>query len=168
MTSHTHALERVRTFLHAMTLLLFLGTIGELIAVKHYGEATKLVPFARCVLGCVALAAAWLRPGRCVFLAIRAFMVVTMFGSLLGVYEHIQGNLETSREIHKHLATTARIKAALSGADPIAAPGTLAVAALLLIAATFVSQALAGPDADRDDAGAVAWKPTPLRTPRSA
>lgn len=168
MTNHTRALERVGAFLHGMTLLLLLGTIGELVAVKHYGEAIKLVPFALCVLGGVALAAAWFRPGRRVFLAVRAFMVVTMLGSLLGVYEHLEGNLETSREIHKHLATTARIKAMLSGADPIAAPGMLAVAALLLIAATYVSQALAGSGAGRDEIPSAAWKPTPLRTSRSA
>jgi hypothetical protein len=166
--SHARALKRVQRFLSAMTLALFLGTIAELLSVKHYGEPIKLVPFALCLLGCAALAAVRLRPGRRVFLAVRAFMAVTMLGSLLGVYEHIEGNLETSREIHRHLATMARIKAMLTGRDPIAAPGMLAVAALLLIAATYVAETLARPDAGEPSHAAPASPPTPLRAWRSA
>ena len=165
----TRALERIGVFLHVMALGLFLGTIGELFAVKHYGEPIKLLPIALCVIGCLALAAAWLRPSRRGLQSVRGLMVFTLIGSLIGVYEHIQGNLELSQEIHRHMATMARIKAVLTGRNPLAAPGMLAVAALLLIAATYVTEALAKPGAGRAEKGeAEVRKPTPMRAWRSA
>jgi hypothetical protein len=164
--SPERTLERVRAFLHLMALLLFLGTIGELLSVKHYGEPIKLVPFALCGLGILAVVAVWTRPTRATLLGVRAVMIVTMFGSLLGVYEHIQGNLELAREIHRRATTMQRIKQTLTGRDPIAAPGMLAVAALLLLAATFVTTALARPE--RAVAGSAAREPISARRSQTA
>ena len=167
--SHGRALERIRAFLYAMTLLLFIGTIAELLAVKHYGETLKLVPFALCVLGIVAVAVAWFSARPPVLLAIRAFMVVTMAGSVLGVYEHLQGNLATSKEIHRHATTMQRIEQTLQGRDPIAAPGMLAIGALLLIAATYVTASLGAPSRQSDVRNSLKIeKPTPFRSSRTA
>lgn len=159
--SHERALARLRTFLYLMALGLFLGTIAELLMVKHYGETLKLVPFALCGVGCVVIFVVWLRPQRLILLAVRVLMLGIMAGSLLGVYEHIQGNLEFAQEIHRHATTMARIKQVLTGHNPIAAPGMLAVAALLLIAATYVTSALSVPELA--PAPADLREPAPLR-----
>jgi len=165
--SHGRALERVRVFLYAMTLLMFIGTIGELVAVKHYGGTIKLIPFALCVLGILGVVAAQLSERGSVLIAIRAVMAATMAGSLFGVYEHIQGNLATSKEIHRHLATVQRIEQTLQGRDPIAAPGMLAVGALLLIAATYVTTALARPENRLPNTEPMMREPTQLRSSRA-
>ena len=101
-------------------------------------------------------------------LGVRAVMMATMLGSLLGVYEHIEGNLEFSKEVHRHATTMERIKQVLTGRSPLAAPGMLAVAALLLIAATFVTQSLSKPAAAEAEPAAVSWSPTAMRSSRTA
>lgn len=164
--SHERALARVRTFLHVIALGLFMGTIGELLMVKHYGEPLKLVPFALCGAGCLAIVAAWRWPRQLVLLGVRGLMLGTMAGSLVGVYAHIEGNLASAQEIHRHATTVERIKQVLTGRNPIAAPGMLAVATLLLIAATYVTSALASPE--RSEAVAERREPTRMRTSQTA
>lgn len=134
-------LHRLGTFLHLLSIVLFAGTIAELLSVKHYGEPIRLVPFALCGLGLLALAAVWVRPTRGIVLVTRALMAVIAAGSLLGVYEHVRGNLEFAREVHPHASTIELLKATLTGRDPLMAPGILAVGAVIAIAATYALRA---------------------------
>ncbi len=60
-------------------------------------------------------------------------------GSLFGVYEHASGNLDLAREVRPHAGTEEGVKAVLTGAAPLLAPGVLAVGALVGIAATVAA-----------------------------
>jgi hypothetical protein len=64
------------------------------------------------------------------------------FGSLIGVYEHIVSNLEVVREVNPNLAGVAALWQVARGASPLLAPGILALAALVAIAATYYHPAL--------------------------
>lgn len=132
-------LRRLRAFLRLLAAVLFVGTIGELVAAKHYQEPMQLVPFALCGLGLVFLAREWKRPSARTTLTLRAVMSVIALGSLLGVYEHIEGNLGFVRELHPDAAGWTLVQAALTGRDPIGASGVLAVGAALAIAATYAT-----------------------------
>lgn len=137
------ALSRLRTFLFLLAAALFVGTIAELIAAKHWQEPLQLAPFALCGLGLGALATAWRRPlGRTVW-AVRALMGGIALGSLLGVYEHIGGNLEFAHELQPNARGWALWRSALTGRDPLFASGVLAVGAAVAIAATYATTALA-------------------------
>ena len=135
-------LSRLRAFLHALAAGLFLGTIGELLSVKHYGEPVRLIPFALCLLGLIVLAVAWFRPGRRVLLASTGLLTVIAASSLLGVYFHVEGNLELVHEVHRHPTTRQLVEAALTGRNPLLAPGTLAVAAVIALAALYARTGL--------------------------
>jgi hypothetical protein len=137
------ALRRLETFLHLLAAGLFVGTIGELLAAKHYDSIIQLVPFALCGLGLLALVALRLRPTRPVVLAIRALMLVIASGSLLGVYEHIATNLDFVHEVRRHADTMTVVKETLQGRDPILAPGVLAVGAAVTLAATYATSIIA-------------------------
>jgi hypothetical protein len=130
------ALRRLETFLHLLAAGLFVGTIGELLAAEHYDSTMQLVPFALCGLGLLSLIVLRMRPPRPVVLTIRALMLVIAGGSLLGIYEHISGNLDFVHEVRRHADTMTVVKQTLQGADPILAPGVLAVAATVTLAAT--------------------------------
>jgi hypothetical protein len=135
-------LRRLRAFLVLLAAALFAGTIGELLAAKHYGDPIQLVPFALCGLGLLALGVIRTRPSRGTILAVRALMIVIALGSVLGVYEHIAGNYEFVREVRPGADAWSLAKATLTGRDPLLAPGILAVGAALAIAATYATAAL--------------------------
>jgi hypothetical protein len=139
--SEDRTLHRLRAFLRLLAVALFAGTIVELILAGHTGEPLQLVPFILCGLGLLTLAAAWLRPSRRNVLALRVVMVIVACGSLLGVYEHFMGNLEFDRETHPGQSTSSLFVAALTGGDPLLAPGVLAVAAAVAVASTYSSGA---------------------------
>jgi hypothetical protein len=136
-------LQRLRTFLLLLAAGLSLGAIVELWAANHTEEPLQWVPFVLCGLSVVAISAALLRPQRGVLLTLRGIMVLMVGGSLLGIYEHVAGNIAFAQEIHPNLDAGALLLEGLTGGNPLLAPGTLAVAALIALAATYYHPALA-------------------------
>lgn len=130
-------LKRLRTFLHGLTAALLLGTIAELILVGHAETLVQIIPFVLCGLGLLALAAVWVRPSRGTVLLLRITMAAVALGSLVGMVEHVEGNLEFGRETQPNAGTTQLLVAALTGGNPLLAPGVLAVTAALAVAATY-------------------------------
>lgn len=137
--SDRQRLRRLRSVLFALAATLFLGTVIELLAVKHYDSRLQLLPFALCGIGFVAVAIAWTKPLPKAVLAIRLLMFLTAVGSLWGVYAHIEGNYDFAREIRPRESMTAHIRSALTGRDPLIAPGILAIGAIVTLAATYTT-----------------------------
>jgi hypothetical protein len=142
MTSTTVE-ERLRAFLFALAGAMCLGTIVELVLANHTKQAIQWLPFALCAAGVAAVAAAWLRPNRGTLWTLRLIMGAAAAGSLIGVYEHITSNLEVVRETKPALALLPALWQAAHGAAPFLAPGILAMAACVAIAATYAHPALA-------------------------
>ena len=135
--------QRLRNFLFGLAGFMCAGTIVELLLAEHFEEPMQIVPFALCAAGVVVVFLAWRRPGRGVLQALRGVMALLVLGSLLGVYEHIEGNLEVVREVQPNAAASTVLLKTLTGAAPLLAPGILALVALLAIAATYYHPALA-------------------------
>ncbi|HWS53070.1 MAG TPA: hypothetical protein VN228_03050 [Pyrinomonadaceae bacterium] len=135
-------LSRLRRFLLGTSALLLAGALVELWLVGHDETATQLIPFALCGLGLIAAVAALARPGRAALLALRACMALVALGSLYGVYEHVVENVAFQREIVPGSTTAELVSAALAGANPLLAPGILALAAALAAASTYYHPAL--------------------------
>ena len=64
-------------------------------------------------------------------------MALVAFGSLLGIYEHITGNIEFEREVQPNSTTTQLLERGLRGGNPLLAPGVLAIAALIAVSSTY-------------------------------
>ena len=137
-------LARLRRFLLALAVVLLAGAVAELWFVEHTEDTVQLVPFVLCGLGAAAVVVALLRPGRVALWALRAVMLLVAAGSLLGVYLHVESNFELERELNPSMSAGQVLLGALGGANPLLAPGVLAVAALLALAATYQHPALAG------------------------
>lgn len=136
-------LRRLRRFLVGAAGLLYAGTVAELLLVGHTESYAQLLPFALCVLGLGAAAAASLRePRRGALVALRVVAVLAAAGSLYGVYEHVAGNLALQREVNPNAAGGEFIMGALDGGNPLLAPGVLTLAAALALAATYRHPAL--------------------------
>jgi hypothetical protein len=139
--------QRLRTFLLIISAWLCVGTVVELLLAKHTEELVQFVPFVLCGLGLIVILAALLRPCRTTLLALRGVMALLIVGSLFGIYEHIEGNLAFELEIRPSAALADVWLKALQGAAPLLAPGILALAAALAIAATYYHPALRRQDA---------------------
>jgi hypothetical protein len=135
-------LQRVRRFLLVLSALLFMGTAFELWLVNHTEDAVQLIPFAMCGLGLAGVLLVLVRPRRAPLLALHVCMVLVVVGSLFGVYEHVAGNLAFHREIYPNAPMGELVMGAIAGANPLLAPGTLALAAMLALTATYRYSAL--------------------------
>jgi hypothetical protein len=136
--------QRLRTFLLATSAFLCVGTVVELLLAEHYGDAVQLVPFVLCGVGLAVVVAALRSPARATLLALRGVMALLLLGSLFGVYEHLESNAEFALELRPGAALSDVLLPTLTGAAPLLAPGILALAAALAIAATYQHPALKG------------------------
>jgi hypothetical protein len=64
-------------------------------------------------------------------------MFLVIVGSLFGIYQHVSNNIAFEREIQSNATWSQLMWKGLSGANPLLAPGTLAVAGLLSLAGTY-------------------------------
>jgi hypothetical protein len=130
-------LKRLRTFLFAMAIFLFTGTVVELIFQEHTEEPLQFIPFILCGLGVVTVALVLWRPTRGTLTALRGVMLLAIVGSALGVIIHLTANLKFAREIQPGATAAQLVTKTVHGASPLLAPGMLAVAAALAFAATY-------------------------------
>ena len=134
--------QRLRTFLLVLAGWMCVGTIVELFLAKHTEDAVQLVPFVLCGVGLIAVVGALRRPRRATLMTLRAVMGLLMLGSLFGVYEHLANNFAFELEMRPGAVWSDVWFAALRGAAPLLAPGILALAAIVAIAATYEHPAL--------------------------
>jgi hypothetical protein len=130
-------LRRLQQFLLLLAALLFGGTLLELWLVNHTKDAVQWLPFGLCFLGMLTTFAVLWRKSNATVRALRWCMALVILGSIFGIFEHIYNNLEFAREIHPNASTRELLMKSLGGANPLLAPGMLAVAGLLALAATY-------------------------------
>lgn len=137
MQNDTLILAQLRRFLLLLVIGLCVGTIVELWLMEHYESPAQIMPFVLCGVGLLASLAALVRPQRPVLMGLRASMAVLMAGCLFGIYEHFENNLELALELKPNAAMATLLIETLRGASPMLAPGILALAAILAVAATY-------------------------------
>ena len=133
-------LQQLRRFLLLLAIALFAGALAELWLVGHTEDLLQLIPFVLAIGAIVVslLVFLWRSPGT--IQVMRVWMAVVMLGTLLGVYLHIEGNVAFEREVDPQATTSRLIWQGLGGGNPLLAPGVLAIAALLAVAATYRDQ----------------------------
>lgn len=129
--------QRFRRFLLVVPAFIFMGTIVELWLAGHTQEAPQFIPFILSFAGLAALGAVWFRPQRNTLLILRVVMVVVIAGSLLGITLHLVNNFQFELEIRPNATVGDVWMDALTGANPLLAPGILALSAILAIASTY-------------------------------
>jgi hypothetical protein len=135
-------LARLRRFLLVFSALMLCGALVELWLAKHTENFTQLIPFALCGLALASLLVALVRPRQGPVWALRGAALLLLAGSFYGVYEHYTNSVEFQREIDPTASAADALVAALGGPNPLLAPGILAAAAALALAATYRHPAL--------------------------
>ena len=135
--SADEVLRQLRRFLLVLSVLLFCGALIELWLVGHTEDKIQWLAFALAGLGAIAALILLIFPGRASVRVLRICMALIVLGSLFGIYEHVTGNIAFEREIQPGLPTGRAVWKGLQGANPLLAPGILAIAALLALSATY-------------------------------
>lgn len=135
-------LQRLRTFLLVLSGFVLVGAVVELLLSEHTEDPIQFVPFVLCGLGLAGLLVALVGPRRKTLVALQGVMVIVILGSALGIYEHLTANLAFELEIRPSSGLGDVLVDALKGASPLLAPGMLAVAAMIALAATYRHPAL--------------------------
>jgi len=136
-TSAAEVLRRLRRFLLVLALFLFGGALVELWLVGHTADWIQLIAFALAGAGALAVLLVVFRLNSATVRILRVCMIAVVLGSLFGMYEHFTGNIAFAREIQPNSATAQLFWRGMQGANPLLAPGLLAVAALLALGATY-------------------------------
>lgn len=130
-------LTHLRRFYLGFSAFIYAGSLVELIALNHTKETLQWTPFILSLLGIALIGWVFFRPDHKAITALRTGMIVIIIGSLIGVFVHIQGNLEFAMEINPNLTLIQMVGKALGGANPLMAPGVLAVAAIMAMTTTY-------------------------------
>lgn len=135
-------LQRLRRFLLVLAGMMCVATAVELGFEEHWENPIQVLPFVLCGAGLIAIILLLTRPTRVRVHILRWTMGIVFVGGLFGLFEHIEHNLEFALEIRPNAAAGELLLDALGGANPLLAPGILALAALLAVAATYYHPAL--------------------------
>ena len=134
------------TILRRGVLLIFvLGTIGlgtELLLLDHFEEWRQQVPLVLLVLGLVLLAARILYRGAIILRLFRWTMLAFVVGGMVGLWFHINANMEFELEMYPTMSGLELLSKALGGAMPALAPGALVQLGLIGFLYTYQHPAL--------------------------
>lgn len=121
----------MRRLLLAVFALGIMGTGAELVLLEHYESWQQWLPLALLALGLGAAAAVHRRPGRGSLLALRGIAAAFLLSAALGIYSHLEANVEFERELDPAAGGSELVWDALTGAMPALAPGSMALLGLI-------------------------------------
>jgi hypothetical protein len=125
--------------------LVVVGIVGleiELALLKHAESFAQWIPHIALLMGLVATAFVYLRPGRSTFRVFQTMMWLFVVIGLLGVFFHLKGNVEFALERDPSLSGIRLVWKILRGATPALAPGALSQLGLLGLLYTYGHPAL--------------------------
>lgn len=127
----------LRAMLAVILAIGMLGTVLELVLLKHVGDFWQLVPVVLIGLALVQLAWYGVTRSRTALRSIRAMMVLFFLSGGIGVFLHVNVNMEDGRESNPSLTRKELYQEALMGSTPALAPGTMVQLALIGLAFVF-------------------------------
>ncbi|HSM59887.1 MAG TPA: hypothetical protein VK849_03775 [Longimicrobiales bacterium] len=117
----------------ALLLLLFemTGGLVELYFLEHYEDALQWTPLLSLGAGLMLAGLVALRPTGLAVRLLQVLMSWYLVAAVLGVYLHLESNLEFELELRPSMAGTELVMETLRGAMPAFAPGAMAQLGLL-------------------------------------
>lgn len=115
----------MRNFILATFLVTSLGAGFELFLLEHMEDIWQIIPLVLIGIGSALII--WIHngAGHQVRKMFEYLMAITMLSGLLGIYFHLEGNLEFEREMYPSMGGFELIWQTLKGATPSLAPGTM-------------------------------------------
>ena len=121
----------IRRLLLWVMLVGMLGLATELALIEHFEDALQWIPLGALAAGLLVVAALLARPTGGGVRALQAISLAFLVAGGLGVYLHLDGNLEWEREDDPSARGGDLLVRALAGTIPLLAPGALAQLGLI-------------------------------------
>ena len=138
--------DAARRILLAILVLGIVGISVELWLLAHTEDIYQLIPLILAVLAIVTAAALVMRPSKGTVRLFQAVMALFLLSGVIGMWLHVQVNMEFQLEMDPALAGLALFrKAILAKTPPALAPGAMIQLGLIGLAYTFRHPALARP-----------------------
>lgn len=120
-----------------LVLIMTIGLIPELLLLEHFEEWQQLIPLVVLGLSLISTLVLWFAPGPATVRLFRGVMLLCLVSAALGLYFHYNANVEFALERHPNYRGWQLFSAAMTGAMPALAPGTMAQLAITGLAATL-------------------------------
>jgi hypothetical protein len=136
-TRESETLAAIRRLLLGALAIGVLGTIGELIFLRHIDKPAQWIPLV--FLGAAVPILVWhaAAPGAASVRVLQGLMLAFMALGVIGVGLHYDGNVEFERELHPDERGWEFIRKTVAGATPVLAPGTMVLLALVGLAHAY-------------------------------
>lgn len=139
-------LRFVRRGLAAVFLFGVVGTGIELVLLEHTEDFKQWIPLALFVVGFVLFLLLLMRPSAAWLRAFALCMLAFVASGVIGTWLHYLGNVEFELERTPELTGLPLFEAAMGGATPALAPGTMIQLGLIGLLYTFRHPARRGAD----------------------
>lgn len=137
-----------RRLLLAILWLGLVGTEVELLLLKHTDGLWQVLPIALIGVAVLTLAVHALAPSPATVRGIQVVMLAFLASGVLGIVLHFEGNAEFELERIASLTGLELFKAAVMGATPTLAPGTMVQLGLVGLLYTYQHPATGTRDAE--------------------
>jgi drug/metabolite transporter (DMT)-like permease len=135
-------LSLLRRGLLALLALGCIGTLSELILLKHYEEWQQFIPLTLLTLTLLVIVWHWTRGDRQSVRTLQVLGLLLVIGGTIGVGLHFLGNVEAEQELNPGTAGLALLQEVVRGDAPALAPGTLVQFGLLALLYAYRHPAL--------------------------
>ena len=130
-------LAAIRKLLLAALGIGVLGTIGELILLRHIDEAAQWLPVVALTAAIPILIWHGASAGRASVRTLQILMAVFIVFGVVGVGLHFNGNVEFERELHPDEHGWQFLRKTVAGATPVLAPGSMVLLGLIGLAHAY-------------------------------
>ena len=143
-TRESETLASIRTLLLGAVALGVIGTIGELILLRHIDEPTQWIPVVALVLAIPVLIWQALSPSAASVRTLQVLMLAFIVAGVVGVGLHYDGNVDFERELHPTERGWEFLRKTVAGATPVLAPGSMVLLGLVGLAHAYRHPSLEG------------------------
>lgn len=137
-----NVMNRLYKFFVYFGIFIFIGTMVELLALRHYREELQIVPIILVPLGILLAVLFLVKTTPFVQKASLIGMWIVAAGGAMGMIVHVVSNLESVFEGGLTLSFGQILQQAIGGRNPLLAPGTLTIGAAMILAVYYAKKAL--------------------------
>lgn len=124
-------MQKIQQLVTIIIIIILLGTGAELFLIGHYEDNKQLIPIVFIISSIGGFLLIYFNYNHFLIILFRSILVLCSVSGLLGIWFHLQANLEFESEMYPSRNGWELFRESLSGALPILAPGSMVVIGMI-------------------------------------